>query len=269
MTKLSDLVIMSDVDGTLLKMPGGIPRRNIEALERFVQKGGHFAIATGRSEAFTRPLVEQLPVNFPCVIFNGGALYDFRKSEYLMQLLVPGEIKEYYEIMMREFPMCGPILVSDKEYYDIDGLAHKNFSDYYPNPTMIETSLSELEGPFYKGLLVHKPEDGAEIRAFVQAQKFPGVRLVSTNSHLLEILPEKSSKGYALQELINLTGVKQENLVAIGDYYNDLEMIEFAGIGVTMESSPEDLKALAQMIVCECEDGALADLVEKLEAQFE
>lgn len=269
MAKLSDLVIMSDVDGTLLKMPGGIPKRNVEALERFVEKGGRFAIATGRSETFTRPLIAQLPVNFPCVVFNGGALYDFKKGEYLMQLFLPANARDYYAKIMEAFPHCGPILVTDSEYYDIDGRAMRYFKDRYPNSTMLSAQLDDVPEPIYKGLIVHAPEITADLKAFAAEQGFTGVRLVDTNPYLLEMLPEKSSKGYALEQLISLTGIAQENLVAIGDYYNDREMLEFAGISATMHSSPEDLKALADILVCECEDGALADLVEQLEARFE
>lgn len=267
--KLSDLIIMSDVDGTLVHMGGPIPPRNIQALERFVSKGGRFAISTGRGRDFTRPLVEQLPVNFPCVIFNGGALYDFKTDQYLMEMDLPPHAADYILDIMQRFPGCAAIAVTPDDYLDVDGTAARYYGDVYPNKNTKLTSLSQLKGTLMKGLMFLQPQWTDEFYAYVKEKAFPGVRFVSTNAHLIEMLPEGSSKGNALSRLIELTGVRREQLVAIGDYYNDKEMIELAGIGVTMHSAPEDLKALAQLLVCDCQEGSLGDLVEQLEARFE
>ncbi len=267
--KLSDLVIMSDVDGTLVRLGQPIHPRNVQALERFVSKGGHFAISTGRGREFTRPLVEQLPVNFPCVIFNGGAIYDYSTEEYLMKIDLPAHSSEYIQEVMDRFPQIAVIAVDADHYFDIDGGAAEHYGDVYPNKSTVKAAMSDLKSKLMKGLMLLHPQWTEEFMAFVEEKKFPGVRFVPTSPHLIEMLPEHSSKGNALQKLMEKKKIHLDRLVAIGDYYNDKEMIELAGIGVTMHTAPDDLKALAQMLVCDCDEGSLGDLVEQLEARYQ
>ena len=267
--KLSDLVIMSDVDGTLLHLGKPIHPRNVQALERFVSKGGRFAISTGRSREFTRPLVEQLPVNFPCVIFNGGAIYDYSTEEYLMEIRLPEQGSQYIREIMERFPQCGVLAVDSDVYYDINGAVATLYREVYRNDYAVKGTMSDLKGSLMKSLIFIRPEWKEEFTAFVAEQKFPGVRFVPTNPRLIEMLPEESSKGNALKQLMEMKNIDRSCLVAIGDYYNDKEMIELAGIGVTMHTAPEDLKALAELLVCDCEEGALGDLVEQLEARYQ
>ena len=263
--KLSDLVLISDIDGTLLDRRGNIPPRNIAALERFTAKGGRFAVATGRALEFARPVAEKLPVNCPCVLYNGGVIYDFKEEKHLLESFIPDKAKTYIAALAESFPDCGALLVDRMAYYDIYGRARRFFSDAYPNPSIIEASVDEIQGPCYKALVLAKPERMKEIFAAAERQRFGGVRFVMTNPGLLEMLPEDSSKGEALRKLTKILGIGRENLVAIGDYYNDLEMLEYAGIGATMRTAPEELKALAQILVCDSGDGAVAELVEWLE----
>ena len=79
--KLSSLWIFSDIDGTMVEAPNPIPRRNLEALQRFTENGGHFAISTGRTVEAALQYANDLPVNVPSIIFNGGAIYDFAKKK--------------------------------------------------------------------------------------------------------------------------------------------------------------------------------------------
>ena len=61
--KFSGILLVSDIDGTLVEAPASIPPRNIAAAQRFTERGGRFAIATGRSVLSTKQFVDQLPVN--------------------------------------------------------------------------------------------------------------------------------------------------------------------------------------------------------------
>jgi len=269
--KLSDLVIISDVDGTLLHgaYDGTISARNIEALERFTSKGGRFAIATGRALRTARPVAEVLPVNFPCVILNGGAVYDFQKDQYLHKLYLPDGAQRYVKDILKAFPQCGVVFVEENYYFDVDGITQNKYLRLYPNNLLLPIGFDELKGPFSKVLFVLPPERMAPVYEYVRKASFSGVRFVLSDRHMLEMLPEDSSKGAALERITRLTGVKRENMAAIGDFYNDVEMIEYAGLGVTMSDAPEDIRNIAQMIVCPCTEGSLADLVERLESRCE
>ncbi|NLA86727.1 MAG: HAD hydrolase family protein, partial [Clostridiales bacterium] len=58
-------------------------------------------------------------------------------------------------------------------------------------------------------------------------------------------------------------------IMAIGDYYNDLELIETAAVGAVPAGAPDDLKQCADLVVCSCENGAVADFIEYIEATYQ
>ena len=269
-TKLSDLVIMSDLDGTLLpKASGGTPQRNTDALKRFIDKGGRFGVATGRSTLITEYLLDQLPVNFPSIVLNGGAVYDFAAREYLAKIFLPEMALEYAKRFRADFPDIGVVCVHEHGYLDIGGVTREKHYERYPNPLLTTASFDDVASPPFKFAFLTRPEDGPELAAYARRQTFPGVRFVFSHHHMFEMLPVESSKGAAMETIAKMTGVARENIVAIGDYYNDVEMLEYAGLGVTLADAPDDIKQIAQMIVCPCAEGALGDLIERLEARYE
>jgi len=264
---------MSDIDGTLLDWQGNIPGRNIEALERFTTAGGRFALATGRALKIARPVAEALPVNFPCVVYNGGAIYDFAQQEYLTQVFLPKEAGEYFKKIWQVFPECGVVLATEDGYIDPEGATKRKQSWWlgrYPETALREVELSKATGPAYKALLVLPAEGCKQLHEYVRehAASFEGVRFVFSDITMFEMLPKGSSKGDAIEKLTAIAGVDRENIVAIGDYHNDLEMLKFAGLSVAPSDAHPDIKAVADLIVGPCVEGALADLVEHLEERY-
>ena len=73
---ISDILIITDVDGTLLREKDGISKENLDAIKRFIEKGGHFTVSTGRAIDVARELLKGIPINAPSVHINGGYFYD-------------------------------------------------------------------------------------------------------------------------------------------------------------------------------------------------
>lgn len=267
MQKLSDYTIITDVDGTLITVDGLIPQRNIDAIYRFTQSGGKFGIATGRSRSLMLEATAGLPINAPCVLYNGGVLYDKVSDKMLMELYLPEAAREYIKEINRMIRNMGVLVLGNDSYFQVKHeLAFASFFENRGEENFKIMELDNVELPWYKVLFQIHEEQYEELFALVAAKKYPGVRFVGTNFTLVEMLPELSSKGYALEKLIEMGQVSREYLVAIGDFYNDQEMIEMAGIGVTLETAPEDLKSVADLVVGKCEDGAIADVIEHLES---
>lgn len=263
--KYSDFMILSDVDGTLLTGNGKVPQRNIDAVERFTRNGGKFGIATGRSRELTQELLDQLPVNAPCVLYNGGAVYDYENDKYLMKLFLPEESKQFIKELLAFKPDLGVLVVSNSDYFSVtDEISFTNQKNYPAKAVDVDS----LTDPWYKVLLLLRDNDYEQFIAYTAQRDFAGVRFVATNTHLVEMLPIDSSKGTALEYLIKEYGVDRENIAAIGDFYNDLEMIRHAGIGVTLCDAPEDIRAAADLVVGDCAGGAIADLIEYLEKTY-
>ena len=266
--KISDFLIMSDVDGTLLPFGADtVPERNLTALRRFTEKGGRFGIATGRAKSSTEPFVKSLPVNAPCVIYNGGGLYDYEKQEFLMHIYLPEEIKRDIARLKDALPNIPIVVVCRDEYLHVN-------SDTTPEIFSIDSkrqfdtiTLEEIaDEPWHKAVFLVEAENSGAFNEYIAKQDYKGTRIVKTTDTLVELLPLKSSKGAAIERLIELGRAKRECIAAIGDYYNDVEMIRLAGIGAATAEAPDDIKAMAQFIAGPCEGGSVADLVEYIES---
>ena len=262
--KLSDYIIMSDVDGTLLLPDQPVCRRNIEALERFTEKGGHFGIATGRSKELIAAFVKTLPINAPCVVYNGGAVYDFAAEKFIAEDFLPPESRAYVLRFREELPALPMMIITNGNYFDVTGIPFFSFSAEY-RQQFGRAAIEELTTPWYKVLFAVAPEDAERFWAFVNGNEFCGVRFVQTTKNLFEMLPVDANKAKALSHLVDLGLFARENIVAVGDYFNDVEMLRYAGVSVTLSESPDELKAIADLVVGTCANGAVADVVEYLE----
>lgn len=268
--KASDFIVMSDIDGTLIHLDGTVPQRNLEAIARFQSHGGRFGIATGRSPTWTKSFASSIGVNVPCVCFNGGALYDYDTSEYLLETYVPDAAKEYVETLRGITFPAGVIVMTKDDYWNISDeselvdsllrLRQSRHADPVPWQSVTE--------PWCKLLLVLPDGRYEDCMDFLRGHEFPGVRFTVTTYTLVEMLPEMVTKAYALETLLEHEGIGRERLACVGDFYNDVEMLRLAGIGASTAAAPEDVKAAADIVVGPYENGAVADLIEHLERTY-
>ena len=111
-----------------------------------------------------------------------------------------------------------------------------------------------------KSLFIGHPQSLPTVRADIQALVGDTARLVMTRSDYLEMIPAAASKGAALRFLAAHLGVRLEEVIAVGDQENDLEMIRAAGLGVAMPESPETVRQAAGRVAPPDEQGGLLAL---------
>ncbi|WRS28117.1 Cof-type HAD-IIB family hydrolase [Oscillospiraceae bacterium MB08-C2-2] len=261
----SGTLLVTDLDGTLVTKEG-IPQRNILALKRFVEQGGHLAIATGRSVSFAHQVASQIPINMPCIIFNGGLVYDYTTRERSQEVLLPPGCGAYIKEIIQKFPDTGVLPLhnggDDLKSEVFFSYPKNDMTSFFPRNSGIDF---DQDSNWYKVLFSMKPEQVPVFEEFVNTLGYSNVRFVTTMETLVEMMPLHLSKGEALSVLAKEKNIEPEKVVAIGDYFNDLEMIQMAGLGVTVENAPDEMKKAADLVVGSCENGALADLVEYLE----
>lgn len=264
MKHISDIYLLSDVDGTLIGHDLVLPQNNVDAICRFVEKGGNFALATGRSIESARKFADLLPVNFPCILFNGCSIYDYKlEKEIYSQYLTP-IASVYLKKILKEFPNIGATVLIGADYYDVSPTIDPDRFAIEGVP-IHRGIIDELPPNWYKVLFHMQPEFMAVVGKFVEDQAMNEVLFVKSNTYYFEMLPHNTSKASALEKLMETLHIDASKIIAIGDYYNDLEMLQLAGFSATIETSPDDIKQHADLIVCRCEDGALAHLIEYIE----
>lgn len=266
---LSDILIITDVDGTLMRAEKGISPKNLEAIKRFTDKGGHFTVSTGRAIDVARELLKDIPINAPSVHLNGGYFYDWNKDK----IIEPHYISKYARYIVKKvyekFDYC------DCHFASFDSVNLLTSGEYlkkyipYREFHYFSGSIEDIPEEVYKFIVCCDPENMPEIRKFVESSAGKEVRIVQSSPFFLEILPKDNSKGDALRRLCEMIDIPVENSVAVGDYENDSDMLLAAGIGAAVENAQESLKEKADLILPSCEENAIAHLIEFLEEMYE
>ena len=105
--KYSDLLVVSDVDGTLLQAGYGIPKENIDAIDAFVDNGGLFTLATGRSIESVGKYIDWLRLSAPAILCNGGLIYDFKERKVLYERVLDPVALTIVKDILANFPDIG------------------------------------------------------------------------------------------------------------------------------------------------------------------
>lgn len=260
-----DILLVSDLDGTLIGDAFQIPERNQKALRRFQREGGRFAIATGRALDSAARYVELTSPNAPCIVLNGTMIYDFGRREVLWEHPLPFSAKEYVEKIQRHFPEIGTeicteqvIHVVQENQYIRRHLAH----EYIFHRTC---SIDQVQGTWYKVFFAMDSQWMPDVQTFVKTFSHQEVRFVPSSKNYYEMLPKDANKGKALQKLTDLLRLRKENSCAVGDYYNDIELLSAAGMAVVPSNAPVEIQEIADCVVCHCRDGAVADAIAWIE----
>lgn len=265
--ELKDILIVSDLDGTLIGANAKIPQRNLDALERFKKNGGNFAIATGRSVVSGALYYDSLAPNAPSVLLNGSVIYDFQTKTCIREIGLPKQAIDYLNIIAERFPKVGfEIFANDRVFCGRNNsyiTAHIEREQFYCPACHPE----EISQTWCKILFAADPEIIDKAQQFTREFVHPGVVFVKSADFYMEMLPEHADKGTGIEKLSEITGIAIQNIYAIGDYYNDEQMLKTAGKAVVPSNAPDDIKALADLVVCSCEEGAVADLIEYIEKQ--
>ena len=267
MKKYEGYLIASDLDGTLLNSEQGISKQNIDAIASFIREGGLFAIATGRTELTALSYMEQVNANCPCILYNGAAVYDrvskaYVRSAFLNKKLLLGLLKEilvkFPQVCMQIFVHGNIYIVSGED--NIDPLVIKEKQPY--EIVCIDDIVNE---DWVKVLLNDTNPTLHRIQQFIN-NRIPAGSIHSVFSAVtyLELFGWGVTKGSALEELLKLTGIERERVIAIGDYCNDIEMLKAAGLGVATANAHPLLKEAADITTVSNDEHAIQNLVAKI-----
>jgi Cof subfamily protein (haloacid dehalogenase superfamily) len=257
-------LVASDMDGTLLRHDKSISERNVQAIRRFEAAGGRFTIATGRGVGATARYMAQLQNRTPLLLCNGCLGYDPITGEDVFRYEIPRPVlKAVWPILLdhalelvlhsnREATIFGMNEII-AEHLRLDGITATVRPDLNP----------ENAGPVVKVLTIGDPPvlDAAE--AAILAAGLP-VKLVRSYETYLEVLPEQGGKGAGLTALMHHLGVDREQTLAVGDFLNDLDMLQTAGLGVAMANAHPGLKAVAARQTLSNEEDGVAAVLEAL-----
>lgn len=268
--------ILFDLDGTLLDRESRIHERNLAALHAARDRGVRVMVATGRSKMATMPILEELGLDSPAVVFNGAAVY-CPVQECLLEertlsnrtrerALDFGEEKDHLTIIMQGHRKLALEPRSELERRSLVGL---HGLEFVPRGALRVDNTIRVT--FLSTDYEHSEQYAREVEEYVgqpmYLTHFPLSMLPmhrASRMFAVDVHPPCRGKGEALRVLEETYGIPKERVVAVGDATNDLPMLESAGLGVAMENSMEEVVRKADRVIGHHDTDAIAKLVEEL-----
>lgn len=260
---INKVLLITDMDGTFLpssKVPG---ERSLKAVEDFQSKGGKFSIATGRAIQSAQQYFDAFSVNCPIIMCNGGMVYDLNSKRQIYDVFVPDFTRSIVKDILQNNPDVGcEVLTLDNVYVpQMTEMEAQHNVICKVNPVIC--SVDEIPDNWYKVLFATEPENMESLMNYVKGKAWTGVDFVRSSNEYYEILPMNISKGSALQKMREICGFNDYTIVAMGDYNNDLEMINAADFGICPSNAVDDIKAAADLILdVSCEEDACAAAID-------
>ncbi|MDD3192283.1 MAG: HAD family hydrolase [Oscillospiraceae bacterium] len=261
---LSRYLVVTDIDDTLLPHEGEIPQRNLEAIHRFQQKGGKFTFATGRSHYHCAELYRTLGINVPSAQNNGAYLYDCTTQTVLERTFVPRTANAYIKEACRAFPDMAVAVSMEDEFRAISSAQSMEKQKAYLNNRQVY-NIDEIGQDWFKILFVRAPEQMDELHRWLDAHPLEGTYYTNSSAVFCEMMAKGVDKGTGLRKLARVMGVDVRDTFAIGDFYNDIDMLKAAGTSVAVGDGAQDIINMCDMVVGPCAQGAVADLIEFIE----
>lgn len=262
-------VIFSDLDGTLFNSHGEISSENRLAIEEYKARGGKFAISTGREPRNAMTYVRENITNAPSVTINGSAVYDFGTGEYLYTVTIPRRgIDPVIRRVMAGFPRCDVQLYTPAGivYITPESQANRPFLSLH-EPCTFSTPEKQEGEDVYK-CMFFAPEDIKEqVRAALEAGNGRDYRIVPGTTDVAgvltyyELLPVDASKGTAIDSLRADPGLAGRTFIAVGDYWNDYEMLMAADVAVAPANADEGIKKVCRFVTASNNDHAIAHII--------
>lgn len=267
---LSNWLIASDIDGTLNNKFRRLPKRNELAINEFVSAGGHFTLASGRNPQSMEKHFRRLPIaGTPAVVINGAGLYDFEKNEMIYFSAMSEEGMQLAIEAAKRFPAVDVIVVAKDMIYvtgigyfgrifvAADKLKHRCIKNIEDVPK------KDWGKVIFSGL----PTDISKVKKHFTSMDDPDLTLMSSSIASFEILARNTNKGTALLKLADMLGIDKSHVGAIGDYFNDFDMLKCVGVPACCGQAPRELKEISEFVACHCNKGAVADFLEYIEAK--
>jgi Cof subfamily protein (haloacid dehalogenase superfamily) len=257
-------LVVVDLDGTARSRRLGITPGVYGAIAAARARGVQVCVATGRMWRSAEPWIRALGVDSPAILYNGGQVLDFDEARTLYERRLPGTAaRAALDLIRRDSEVQPHLYVDDRVLVE---RPHPLTEAYTRDDGLTAEVVPSFE-PFlardpYK-VLVIGPEDRVQrLQHAVRSASLP-VHAVQSEPVYLEILPPGVSKGEALRAMCVALGIPLEQTIAIGDNWNDVEMIEAAGLGVAMGHAPEGVRARADYVCATADEEGVRHVIER------
>jgi len=259
-------LVLIDIDGTLVRDDKTLPAENEEAIKEALQSGVLVTLVTGRNYGAAKEIIDKLQLDVPVVLQNGAFIYRPYSGEVIRKVGLSGDVAKrvihlcrqegIFYILYRDFLMQKDMLI----YQDYDG----PFSMYLKRNAVrldrVEDVTSFISGEVAEvALLGNEDRILRVLRQLGDGDNFTVIKsLTREDEAFYEIFGPKVGKGEALNYLCQHFVVSPEEVMFIGDAYNDIDIMPLVGFPVAMGNAVEEVKKFAKAVTKSNNEGGVA-----------
>ena len=263
-------ILVSDFDGTLIDDKRRISSENTLAIESFIAQGGRFLGATGRTELNVRPYTGNIALVTPWILYNGAAIYDWDSKAFIYKAPLDRQLTEaFVRKVVARFSAINVQVFPGGPFFQINSGARPDAQAVREDQHYENRPMDQLPEAWLKILFCSDvPEELLAIEAMLEEDALrQHVHKTHSAPRYFELTAHGVSKGSALARLKTLLHPTPHHVVAIGDYLNDIEMLQEADTSAAPESAMPEVKIHARIITVSHTQSAIADLVRRLERE--
>lgn len=246
-----------DIDGTLLSFSTHcVSPGTVRAFEKLHQAGVHTFLSTGRPQV----LIPEMPVTFEGMITMNGALVIAHPATQLLSNPISDAELQTWLDLAKDKHLCTMIFTRDNMFLSQPneiGLKLRNQLEFEMPPIVpIDRMRSET---VYQIIAIMPGDMDASVAALL-----PNCRLPRWHPYFTDIVAYNNSKARGMEAICRHFGIRQEETLAFGDGANDIEMLQWAGIGIAMGNADEKVKAHADRVTADVDHEGIENAINQL-----
>uniref|UniRef100_UPI0040259596 HAD hydrolase family protein n=1 Tax=Eubacterium sp. TaxID=142586 RepID=UPI0040259596 len=244
-----------------------LPKRNYDAIKKFTSLGGNFTLASGRMISSLKRNYDRVPANCPAVIVNGAGVYDYSQEKLLWKQTIGPKGREFVREISELFNTHGHsvdvgIFFDDYVYIVKKGLLSRG-QMYFDKSHYQVTHIDNVpEEGWMKVIFWSNPLTINELQKYIDKNKNPDANFMASSLWSLEMLQKDTHKGTGIMWLADKMGIERSHIAAIGDYYNDWDMLKTVGLPACAGQAPKPIHEICKFEACHCNHGCVGDLLE-------
>lgn len=280
-------LIAIDLDGTLLNKEKMVSAENVKAIKKAQEMGVHVVIATGRHYQDAVRLIGSAGLHLPIIASNGASIHDLEGNCIQSIGIEPSDLKFVFPELEKEkisFMALGANHVYTlNSSLDIMSAEVETFKvpefekEMYRIKEELTAMVTHKEGLIYDNplemalvddkilnilALSYDPEK--RLKGMKHFEALSGLHVFSSYKNNFEMTHPEVSKGNSVKLIANSLGIKDYDICAIGDNYNDVSMLKIAGIGVAMGNAEEGVKVISDFVTLSNNESGVSHAIHKV-----
>lgn len=257
-------LIAVDLDGTMLSRDSNITRRVKDAVAAVRESGGYFTVSTGRMFSSAVNFARELDIDLPLITYQGALVKNSLSGEVLRYHPLP--LNYAREIITRVhqlgYHLNGYLedrLLVEKD----DEIGRRYAAKNGVEMAIVGNFIEYFHDDPTKLVVIAEEQQVTQLLAELTPTYQGKVHISKSLPGYLEFSHIQATKGDALAHLARHFGVQREEIMAVGDSFNDIEMLEYAGVGVAVANAREEIKNIANYVTIQSYGDGVVEALEK------